>query len=49
MEPQHDDMPDNRDSDFPQVEYAGFWIRFLASVLDSLLLLMVIVPLLLMF
>jgi len=34
---------------FPSVEYAGFWIRFLASVLDSVLLLMVLVPLLLMF
>lgn len=40
--------PGDRDSDFPAVEYAGFWIRFLASVLDSILLLMVVVPLLLM-
>lgn len=49
MEQQTDDMPANRDSAFPSVEYAGFWIRFLASVLDSILLLMVAVPLLLMF
>jgi uncharacterized RDD family membrane protein YckC len=33
----------------PSVEYAGFWIRFLASVLDSILLLMLMIPLLLMF
>ena len=39
--------PGDRDSDFPAVEYAGFWIRFLASVLDSILVMMVIVPLLL--
>lgn len=35
-------------ADEVEIEYAGFWIRFLASVLDSILLLMVIVPLLLM-
>lgn len=35
-----------KDSAFPSVEYAGFWIRFLASLLDSILLLMVMVPLL---
>jgi len=33
----------------PGVEYAGFWIRLLASILDSILLLMVSVPLLLWF
>jgi uncharacterized RDD family membrane protein YckC len=33
----------------PSVAYAGFWIRFLASVLDSILLLMIMIPLLLMF
>ncbi len=49
MEPHYEDMPDNRDAEFPSVAYAGFWIRFLASVLDSILLLMVMVPLLLMF
>jgi uncharacterized RDD family membrane protein YckC len=47
--PHTDDMPYNRDSEFPPVEYAGFWIRFLASVFDSVLLLMVMVPLLMMF
>tara|TARA_B110000305_G_C19395444_1_gene617200 strand:+ start:917 stop:1531 length:615 start_codon:yes stop_codon:yes gene_type:complete len=31
------------------IEYAGFWIRVLASVLDSIFLLMIIVPLLLVF
>jgi len=45
---QESSSQDTRD-DFPSVEYAGFWIRFLASVLDSVLLLMVLVPLLLMF
>jgi uncharacterized RDD family membrane protein YckC len=45
--PHTDDMPYNRDSEFPPVEYAGFWIRFLAF--DSVLLLMVMVPLLMMF
>jgi uncharacterized RDD family membrane protein YckC len=33
----------------PEVEYAGFWIRFLASVLDSVLLILVLIPLLLIF
>jgi uncharacterized RDD family membrane protein YckC len=33
----------------PEVEYAGFWIRFLASVLDSVLLILVLVPLLMIF
>lgn len=33
----------------PNIEYAGFWIRVLASVLDSLLLLMIVIPLLLIF
>ena len=39
----------DRNTDFPSIEYAGFWIRFLASVLDSVLLLMVMVPLLMVF
>lgn len=42
------DMSNRRD-EFPSVEYAGFWVRLLASILDSLLLMMVAVPLLLMF
>ena len=33
----------------PDIEYAGFWIRVLASILDSIFLLMIIVPLLLVF
>lgn len=41
-------LVDKKD-EFPSIEYAGFWVRFLASVLDSVLLLMVAVPLLLMF
>lgn len=52
MEPlvDYDDDFDDQDPDVgPPVEYAGFWIRFLASVLDSVLLLMVMVPLLLVF
>ncbi len=49
MGPHIDDMPYNRDSEYPPMEYAGFWIRFLASVLDSVLLLMVMVPLLVIF
>ena len=36
-------------SDMPPVEYAGFWIRFLASLLDSVLLILVLVPLLMIF
>ena len=35
--------------DNARIEYAGFWIRFLASVLDTIILLMVAVPLLLVF
>ena len=34
------------ENSFPQVEYAGFWVRFLASVLDSVLLVLILVPLL---
>jgi len=41
-------MPEPGDGSAP-VEYAGFWIRFLASVLDSILMIMVMVPLLLVF
>mgnify|MGYP003996849465 FL=1 len=33
----------------PEVEYAGFWIRFLASLLDSVLLILILVPLLMVF
>jgi uncharacterized RDD family membrane protein YckC len=36
-------------SDLPPVEYAGFWIRFLASLLDSVLLILILVPLLMVF
>ena len=28
----------------PKVQYAGFWIRFVASVIDSILIMIVIVP-----
>lgn len=44
----HLSSTDAPDPEMPQVEYAGFWIRFLASLLDSILLLLVIVPLLMM-
>lgn len=37
------------ENSFPQVEYAGFWVRFLASVLDSVLLVLILVPLLMLF
>ncbi len=35
------DRPDDRD-----VGYAGFWIRFLASVIDSILTLVIVGPIL---
>ena len=37
------------DSNNIPLAYAGFWIRVMAAVLDSLLLLMVMVPLLMVF
>lgn len=40
---------DGRNDGKPGVEYAGFWIRFLASILDSILATMVVIPLLLIF
>jgi len=46
---EHDSSSIPQDTEVPHVDYAGFWIRFLASLLDSILLLLVIVPLLVMF
>mgnify|MGYP003386945963 CR=1 FL=1 len=37
------------ENSFPNVEYAGFWVRFLASVLDSVLLVLILIPLLMIF
>jgi len=37
------------ENSFSQVEYAGFWVRFLASVLDSVLLVLILAPLLMLF
>ncbi len=43
------DMSDNFMPDEAGVEYAGFWVPFLVAVLDSILLIIISAPLLLLF
>ena len=56
MESQTEDTPNHISEESPgktrqqpDIEYAGFWIRVLAAILDTVLLLMVMIPLLLIF
>ncbi|MEK9648074.1 MAG: hypothetical protein VW337_03010 [Gammaproteobacteria bacterium] len=42
-------MSDNLMPDEAEVEYAGFWVPFLVAVLDSILLIIISAPLLLLF
>jgi hypothetical protein len=43
------DMSDNFMPDEAGVEYAGFWVPFLVAILDSILLIIISAPLLLLF